>query len=168
MASTDYKLITKTYTITYSSLPAVSYVGLGTVDIAKHNGERTENLIKIELSFGATISPLYLSAELHVLVGIDHVSNSTSYVPSSHDDPCGTIAYYPIGTPAYNSRYSHLLYPSEFATYFAISFESLTPHPQYPGYWQLPIYVYTPNYDGHLGAVITTYYPSHIPANEDY
>lgn len=166
MPSSNYKLITKTYDISYSGLPAATIAGLGTVDIAKHPGERTENLIKVELAFGSTISPLYLSAELHVLVGED--MGVTSYIPSSYDDPCGQVAYYPIGSAQYNSRYSHLLYPSEFVTYFAIYFESLVPHLQLPDYWQMPIYVSTPNYAGHLGAVITTYYPSNLPINHDY
>jgi hypothetical protein len=166
--SYDYKLITKRYDISYSSLPAASVVGLATVDLAKHTGEYTENLIKIELSFGATISPLYLSAELHVMVGVGP-EPQLQFVPSNPDYTCGTIGSYPIGTYHYNARYSHLLFPSELATYFEIFFPSeATNHPQLADYWQVPIYIVTPNYPGHVGAVITTYYPSYLPVNHDY
>jgi len=166
--SYDYKLITKRYDVSYTNQPAASVLGLGTVDLAKHNAEYTENLIKIELSFGATISPLYLSAELHVMVGIT-IGNQLQFVPSNPDYTCSSVGSFPIGTANYNARYSHLLFPSELATYFEIFFPSEgNPHPQLADYWQVPIYVTTPNYPGHVGAVITTYYPSYIPANHDY
>jgi hypothetical protein len=168
--SYDYKLITKTYSISYTGLTAGTIAGLGTVDIAKHNGEHTENLIKIELSFGTSASVGYVSAELHVLLDIDENTVTLRFVPSNPDYSCGDIASYPIGTSQYNARYSHLLFPSELATYFEIFIPpgEATPHPQLPEYWQLPIYVSTPNYPGHVGAIITTYYPSFLPTNHDY
>lgn len=167
--SYDYKLITKRYDVSYSSVPAASVVGLGTVDLAKHNGEYTENLIKIELSFGTTASVGYVSAELHVMTGIV-AGNQLQFAPSSPDYACGaSIGSYPIGNAAYNARYSHLLFPTELATYFEIFFPSeATNHPQLMDYWQVPIFLATPNYPGHIGAVITTYYPSFLPANHDY
>ena len=166
--SYDYKLITKRYDVSYSSVPAASVVGLGTVDLAKHNGEYTENLIKIELSFGTTNSVGYVSAELHVMVGVG-LGPILQFVPSNPNNSCGTIGSYPIGTLNYNARYSHLLFPSELATYFEIYFSpEASNHPQLADYWQVPIYLVTPNYPGHVGAVITTYYPSYLPVNHDY
>ena len=80
----------------------------------------------------------------------------------------GNIAAYPIGTRALNDNYSHLLYPSEAFTDFEIVFDAITPHPQLADYYQMGIYLQTPNYAGHIGGMITTYYPNHIPSNHDY
>lgn len=166
--SYDYKLITKRYDVSYTNQLAASVVGLATVDLAKHTGEYTENLIKIELSFGTTNSVGYVSAELHVMVGVGP-GPTLQFVPSNPDYTCSTIGSYPIGTLNYNARYSHLLFPSELAPGFEIFFPSeADAHPQLADYWQVGIYIVTPNYPGHVGAVITTYYPSNLPQNHDY
>ena len=48
--SVDYKLITKRYGVSYSSVPAWSVISLATVDLADRPGpEYMENLIKVEL-----------------------------------------------------------------------------------------------------------------------
>jgi hypothetical protein len=167
--SYDYKLITKRYGVSYSSVPAWSVIGLGTVDLADRPGpEYMENLIKVEFSYGVTNTVEYLSAELHVLVSMTPFG--PQYIPSTTGGTCGNQADYPIGTLGDNRLYSHLMYPdnSNFFNYFVIFFDTPTPHPQLSDYWQMSIFAITPNYAGHCGAVITTYYPSHLPSNHDY
>lgn len=164
--SYDHKLITKQYQFSATSVPAWSIISLGTVDLANHNTEYTENLVKIEFSFGTAISVEYLSAELHVLIG----AVPYHFIPSAIGSACGDQGDYNIGTEAKNRLFSHLMYPdnSNFTNYFSLFFGPPSPHPQLADYFQMEIFAITPNYTGHCGAIITTYYPNHLPQNHDY
>lgn len=164
--SYDQKLITKTYSIAYASIPANTLVGLGTVDLAGSSFAGTLNnatLVKTEVSWAYTSGPYYVSAELYVYVDPEF----NQYIPSLPGSG-GSIADYPIGSHAFNDNYSHLLYFDESGADFEIVFDAITPHPQLAQYFQMGIYLWTPNFPGDIGGMITTYYPNHIPSNHDY
>jgi hypothetical protein len=165
--SDNSTLITKRYDVSYTSVAAGSVIGLATVDLAYHPGEYTENLIKIEFSWAQDIAPTYLSAELHVLIE----PSLSHFIPSAlNAGSCGQQGNYTIVNPADKNLYSHLLHPdnANVRNFFEIFFSPPTPHPSLPDYYEIGIFAITPNYIGHCGAVITTYYPSNLPQNHDY
>ena len=164
--SANSKLITNRYDISYTSVGPGSLIGLATVDLAKHPGEYTENLIKIEFSWAQDIAPTYLSAELHVLIE----PSLTHFIPSALNTSCGNQGNYTILTAADKSLYSHLIHPdnANVRNFFEIFFSPPTPHPSLTDYYEIGIFAVTPNYTGHCGAVITTYYPSNLQYNHDY
>jgi hypothetical protein len=168
--SSNSPLITKRYDASYTSVPAGSVILLGTVDLASHStvtSEYTENLVKIEFSWAQDIAPTYLSAELHVLIE----PNQNQFIPSAlNAGNCGQQGNYTIVNPADKNLYSHLLHPdnANVRNFFEIFFGAFQPHTSLSDYYEIQIFAVTPNYTGHCGAVITTYYPSNITANHDY
>jgi hypothetical protein len=93
------------------------------------------------------------------------------FIPSSlNASACGDIGNYTIVTAPDKSLYSHLLHKDDpnVSSFFEIFFSPPMPHPSLTDYYEIGIFAITPNYIGHCGAVITTYYPSNLPQNHDY